>query len=295
MHKRLDIKISFRCNNHCSFCVQGNKRKIYNDMARSQIETILADSKDSYKEVIFTGGEPTIRFDIIDLVRYSKKLGYIVHIQSNGRMFRYKDFCKKMIEAGASLFTISVHGHNAELHDSHTGARGSFAQTICGIKHLLSSGRVVFTNTVITALNYRFLPKIALMLVGLGVVEYRFSFPHILGNALANHSWLIPQKKDIILYLKRGLEIGIRKKKMPKTEAIPYCFLSEYANCASEAIIPETKVFDIKPITNFNQWRREHGKLKGPKCEECKYFKICEGPWREYPEFFGWQEFKPVK
>jgi radical SAM protein with 4Fe4S-binding SPASM domain len=63
----------------------------------------------------------------------------------------------------------------------------------------------------------------------------------------------------------------------------------------AESLIPQTKVFDIKVNENFNRWRKEEGKLKGPRCKECKYFKCCEGPWREYPRLFGWEEFKPVK
>ena len=29
-------------------------------------------------------------------------------------------------------------------------------------------------------------------------------------------------------------------------------------------------------------------------CIKCKYNKICEGPWKKYPEIYGWDEFKPI-
>jgi len=294
MGKRIDIKITFRCNNRCKFCVQGSRREFCQDKAFYEIKTILRESKDNYEEVIFTGGEPTIRPDIIKLVECSKGLGYKVHIQSNGRMFAYKEFCKRMIRAGAETFTVSVHGSDARLHDSLTGVEGSFEQTLAGIKQLQSLGVTVFTNTVITALNYRFLPQVATMLVNLGIFEYRLSFPHILGRALTNRDWIVSRKREIAPYIKKALEIGINRKRAPMTEAIPYCFLEGYVHCASENYTPETKAFDTKLTVNFNRWRREEGKLKGPKCRECKYFQCCEGPWREYPEIFGWEEFAPV-
>ena len=49
-----------------------------------------------------------------------------------------------------------------------------------------------------------------------------------------------------------------------------------------------------KFIENYGDYRRNEGKTKGPRCRTCKYFKICEGPWREYPEIYGWKEFRPV-
>lgn len=293
--KRVVIKISFKCNNHCKFCVQGNKRESCQDKTFHDIKANLRESKDDYGEVIFTGGEPTIRPDIIKLVEYSKGLGYMVHIQTNGRMFAYKEFCKKIVKAGAESFTVSIHGHNGQLHDTLTGAEGSFEQTLSGIKHLQSLGVRVFTNTVITSLNYRFLPTIATMLVNLGIFEYRLTFPHILGSALANRDSIVPRKREIASYLKKALEIGINRKRAPMTEGMPYCFLDGHINCAHENYTPEARVFGTKLTEDFNRWRREEGKVKGPKCKKCKYFQSCEGPWREYPEIFGWEEFVPVK
>lgn len=292
---RIDIKVSFKCNNRCKFCVQGEKRDFCVDKSGQEIKAILKGSRGNFEEVVFTGGELTLRPDIIELVGYAKSLGYKVQLQSNGRMFFYKDFCVNIIKAGADMFAISIHGHNAALHDYLTGARGSFKQSTAGIKNILSLGRMVVTNTVINKKNYRFLPEIANFLVDLGVPQYQFAYPHILGNALKNINLMIPRKKEIMPYVKKGLKIGIERGRIVRTEAIPYCLLGEYRDCIAEQHIPETKVFDVKINENFNRWRKEEGKLKGPNCKKCRYFKCCEGPWREYPEIFGWGEFKPVK
>lgn len=295
MVKRIDIKITFKCNNHCVFCVLGDQKRNYSDRTGDEIKAILDSSRNEYGEVIFTGGEPTIRPDIIELVSFARGLGYSIQIQSNGRMFAYKDFCRRMIDAGVSHFAVSVHGHNAKLHDHLTGAKGSFRQTVTGISNLLSLGSSAVTNTVINKTNYKFLPEIAELLVELGVPQYQFSFPHILGSALANKNRILPRKSSVIKYVKKGLDIGIKNKRTVKTEAIPYCLLAGYEDCASEASIPETKVFSNKLTESFDHWRKEEGKLKGPRCKECRYFSRCEGPWREYPWIFGWDEFIPVK
>lgn len=292
--KRIDIKITFQCNNHCKFCVQGDERKFCADKSFDEIKLILKKSKKYCSEVIFTGGEPTIRQDIIELVGYAKKLGYIIQIQTNGRMFIYEDFCKKMINAGADKFAISIHGHNKELHDCLTSIKGSFQQSIMGISRLLWFNKIVVTNTVINKLNYRFLPKIAKFLINLGISQYQFSFPHILGFAFKNRHFILQRKKEIMPYVKKGIEIGIKKGATPKIEAIPYCCLKGCEYCLTDQDIPDTKIIDIRTTSNFTKWRKEEGKVKGVRCKECKYFFSCEGPWREYPQLYGWEEFQPV-
>ncbi|MCX5696213.1 MAG: radical SAM protein [Candidatus Omnitrophica bacterium] len=292
---RIDIKVSFKCNNHCKFCVQGDKRDFCPDKSDQEIKEILKKSRKAFGEVVFTGGELTLRPNIIGLVSFAKGLGYKVQLQTNGRMFVYKDFCRDIIKAGADMFAVSIHGHNARLHDYLTGARGSFQQSSAGIKNILSLGKMVVTNTVINQKNYRFLPEIADFLIDLGVPQYQFAYPHILGNALKNISFIVPRKKEIMPYVKKGLKIGIARGRIVRTEAIPYCLLGKYRDCIAEQHIPETKVFDVKINEDFSRWRKEEGKLKGPNCKKCRYFKCCEGPWREYPEIFGWNEFKPIK
>jgi len=292
---RIDVKVTFQCNNRCKFCVREYNERFRFDKSTKAIKMILRDSKAHYEEVIFTGGEPTIRLDIIELVSYAKKLGYKIQIQTNGRMFFYKNFCEEIISAGADTFAISIHGCNAKLHDYLTGIKGGFEQTTLGIKNLLSFGQTVLTNTVITETNYRFLPEISKFLINLGITQYQFAFPHISGRAFINKNRIIPRKNKIIPYLRKGIKIGIENKRVVRVEAIPYCFLKGYEECVSDRDIPDTKVFDANLVNSLNSWRKSEGKLKGPKCKECKYFQCCEGPWREYPELFGWKEFIPVR
>ena len=48
-------------------------------------------------------------------------------------------------------------------------------------------------------------------------------------------------------------------------------------------------------ISEFAKWRKEKGKLKFPQCRNCKFDSSCEGPWKEYPEKLGSDEFKPIE
>jgi len=257
----------------------------------------LQEARKDCAGVVFTGGEPTIREDIIDLIRYAKSLEFeIIQIQSNGRMFCYEKFCDAIIIAGANEFSPAIHGHTARLHDCLTTSEGSFEQSIAGIKNLKKRRQRVITNTVITKSNYRHLPQIAQILVYLEVDQYQFAFVHALGTAEENFESTVPRMSMIMPYVKKGLDVGIAAGKKVMTEAVPYCFMQGYEEYVAERIIPDTKIYDHNRITdNFTEVRRKEGKLKGPECRQCKHFQYCEGPWREYPEKFGWGEFNPVR
>lgn len=294
---RVDIKIGFRCNNHCKFCIQGNKRDIIPVKPEEEIQENLKQSfHQGVREVVFTGGEPTLHPNLLNLIRFTEGLGYKqIQIQTNGRLFAYLNFCKEVIAAGANEFGVSLHGHLAKTHDFLTSVPGSFNQVIQGIKNLKSLNQKIITNTVITTKNYKYLPEIAKLLIRLRVDQFQFAFIHIGGTVWENQSWIIPRKKDVIPYVKKGLEIGIKAGKKVMVEAIPPCLMEGYESYVSDVYIPRIRSYDAGyVIKDHTKYRLDEGKIKHPNCRKCCYFNTCEGPWREYPEIFGWDEFKPV-
>lgn len=295
--KRIDLKVGFKCNNLCYFCPQGHKRDIISERpTRELVAELVKARKHGVSQVVFTGGEPTLHRDIIYLVSESRRLGFSsIQLQTNARTLAYMSFLKQLSDAGATEIGPSIHGAVPDTHEKQTRANGSFSQTIMGIKNAVKLGLSVITNTVITTLNYKELPDIAKLLVNLGVNQYQFAFIHIVGTAWENKELLVPKKTQVIKYVHKGLDIGIKAKIKALTEAIPYCFMKGYEDCISEKIIPEGPVSDFNLyVENFGEYRRTEGKIKGPDCPKCKYFKVCEGPWKEYPQMFGWKEFKPV-
>jgi MoaA/NifB/PqqE/SkfB family radical SAM enzyme len=294
--KRADIKVGFLCNNNCRFCVQAHKKNC-GDKSTEHVKKDLEEARKACQEVVFTGGEPTIRKDIFELVSYAKQLGFkVIQIQTNGRMFAYKTFCRKMMDAGATEFSPALHGHIPELHDFLTGNKGSFNQTVQGIKNLKELGQMVITNTVVVKPNYRFLPQLAKLLVKLKVNQFQFAFVHPVGNAMKNYNSIVPVMGLASPYIYKGLQIGIDAGVKVMAEAMPYCMMQGYEEYVSEKFIPEMEVreFDYV-IEDYKKTRIEEGKMKFPQCNGCKYNGVCEGPWKEYPEKLGNSEFKPIK
>ncbi len=293
--KRLDMKVGFSCNNSCRFCAQGHNRSA-GDKTTTRIKNEMEDSRKRCSEIVFTGGEPTIRPDITGLVSYAKRLGYeIIQIQSNGRRFFYKEFCKEMIDAGANQFAPALHGHISELHDFLTRSKGSFIQTVNGIRNLKKLKQCVTTNTVVTKPNYRHIPDIARLLVSLDVDQFQFAFVHPVGNAYKYYDSMVPRISLAAPFIHAGIKVGINAGKSVMAEAMPFCLMRGYEDYVAELRIPDTEVVEMSLILkDYKKARIGFAKSKFEQCKRCKYMGSCEGPWKEYPEKRGSSEFVPV-
>lgn len=294
--KRLDLKVGYTCINDCLFCVVADKR-LRPDKTIDEIKHELISSyEEGKREVVFTGGEVAIRKDIFELVSFARNLGYLnIQIQTNGRRFSSLEFSIKMARSGMTEFGPALHGHNARIHDALTRRPGSWRQTVLGIYNVKKLKIRTLTNTVITQQNYRYLPEIASLLVKLNVDQFQFAFPHIMGNAFRYYRKVVPRVSQVIPLIKEALDVGIKAGVRVMVEAVPLCLLTDYERYASEFYLPPTQCKEVGyQIDDFEKVRKEEGKCKFSQCLECKWYRLCEGPWKEYPELFGEKEFKPV-
>lgn len=295
--KRLDLKVGFLCNNFCRFCVQGNKRSQFGEKPLARVQSELKKGfEDGLRSLVLTGGEPTVHKNFLEVVKAAKETGYeIIQIQSNGRTFSDEKFLDALIDAGATEFGPALHGHKAAIHDYLTRVPGSWKQTVKGMLNIKDRGYPVAANGVVTKPNYRYLSQLGALFVKLGVSQYQFAFVHALGQADSNFDSIVPRVSLAAPYIHKGLDVGIAAGLLVMVEAMPFCLMKGYEKCVSEFYIPEAAVFDANSyLEDFNKWREKEGKVKFEKCKNCKYFKICEGPWREYPEKRGDSEFVPV-
>ncbi len=294
--KRVDVKLGFSCNNRCRFCVQGDKRRRFRDLTTEQAKARLEEARRHSDAVVLTGGEVTIRPDIVELVAHARRLGFrTIQIQTNGRMLAYSKLCEQLVAAGASEFSPALHGHIPDLHDFLTRSPGSFQQTVAGIRNLARLGVPIVTNTVVVRPNFRHLREVARLLVQLGVSQYQFAFVHALGTAARYFEAMVPRMGLVAPHVRAGLEVGRRAGVSAVTEAVPPCLLPGYEEHMAEWFLPDAAIFDAASILDsYERYRVTEGKAKGPRCRECAWDAVCEGVWREYPERFGWSEFVPV-
>jgi molybdenum cofactor biosynthesis enzyme MoaA len=295
--RKLDLKVGFSCNNMCRHCVQGKKRYTKGDKTPDEVSRELREASGlGMGSLVFTGGEPTIRKDIIEQVALARELGYTtIQIQTNGRMFASRDFTKAMVDAGMTEFSPALNGHVPELHDFLSSVPGSWKQTVQGIKNVREYDVNIVTNTVVSKPNYRFMKRIAALLVKLGVDQYQLAFVHPAGRSWTNFDSIVPYVSLAAPYIHRGLQVGIDAGLKVMAEAMPFCHMKGYEACVSELHMPPADVYETDfRVEKWEEWRVNEGKWKGESCRECAFYDVCEGPWKEYVEKRGSWELVPV-
>ncbi len=293
---RADLKVGFACNNRCVFCAQGDKRSDCPTLPLAELVRRLELVPDRPRGLVLTGGEPTAHKALLPLVRAARALGFDpIQIQTNGRMLAYRRVVDQLLAAGAREFSPSLHGSTAALHEGLTRAPGSFAETVQGIGHAVAVGATVVTNSVITRSNVDDLPALVALLAALGVRQAQLAFVHPVGTAAVEFDTVVPRLPTVVAPLRAAREVARAASLRLFTEAVPYCFLRGMEELAVEDHIPETTVIDLDGrVGDHSAWREAEGKAHGPPCAGCARRATCEGPWREYPARFGWDEFAAV-
>ncbi|MDD5653574.1 MAG: radical SAM protein, partial [Candidatus Omnitrophica bacterium] len=206
---RLDINLGYICNNNCLFCYfLGRKKECVNIDGKKARDIMLQAKRSGIKVFEVTGGEPALRKDIVELVSFaSGKLGIKdITVITNGSRFSDENFVSEMKNAGMNDVLISIHGANAEIHDTLTQNKGSFENAIRAIKNIVSQGISCRSNTVITSVNYKQVPEIAGLMHNLGVKQLNFILFAPLDDARAMQKQLWVKYSDAISYLRVAID-----------------------------------------------------------------------------------------
>ncbi|MFH1234302.1 MAG: radical SAM protein [Candidatus Diapherotrites archaeon] len=300
--KKTALLLGYKCNNNCRFCYCGDKRDLPS-MGTAEAKKQLGLAKKRGSDYVdFLGGEPTIRKDLQELVKYAGTLGFkTISITTNGRMLSNRDFAKSLLEAGLNSIVFSINGPNAEIHDYLSGVQGAFGQAIQGMKNVRSlPGKVyICTNTTITKPNIKFLPEIAELSASLGANAMEFIFPHPKGNAWTNFEEMVPMLEELIGVAPKTIEVGKKHGILHCWfRYVPLCYLygcwDFVSETASQGKLEEQHIGPEFQDLEVEKNRALHGRVKGPQCRGCKYSNSCEGIFREYVEKRGFQELVPI-
>ncbi|MEM7607948.1 MAG: radical SAM protein, partial [Myxococcota bacterium] len=84
----LDVALLYDCNLACDYCTITEAMRLRSMPTRDVAMAMERARRDGYRAISFTGGEPTIRRDLLPLIRAAKKLGFEwIKVQSNGLLF----------------------------------------------------------------------------------------------------------------------------------------------------------------------------------------------------------------
>jgi radical SAM protein with 4Fe4S-binding SPASM domain len=166
---RMDLAITYRCNNDCPHCYNGRPRE-YPELESASWKQILDRLWAlGVPHIVFTGGEPTLRQDLPELIAHAEANGQITGLNTNARRLRDPAYVKQLVDAGLDHVQITVESCDESIHDKMVAARGAFRQTIEGLKNVLASPLYVMTNTTMLQTNVRSIPRTLDFLAEIGV------------------------------------------------------------------------------------------------------------------------------
>jgi radical SAM protein with 4Fe4S-binding SPASM domain len=164
---RADLALTYQCNNKCSFCYVGD-RKI-EELSSGSWNKILDELwKIGIPSVIFTGGEPTLRKDLVELVGNAKE--FVTGLITNGRNLS-PELCNELYKAQLDYVQVSIESADKNIHDKMVGVEGAWQETVSGIKHAVKSKIIVTTNTTLTQLNITAFKDTIKLIQSLGVTN----------------------------------------------------------------------------------------------------------------------------
>lgn len=124
----ISLAVSETCFFRCKHCDIWKLKRQSDWMSTKQIKAVLRKIYNWMGNctVAFSGGEPFLNPDFIDIVQYANKLGLNTHVNTNGFLLN-EEIVKKVIDAGIKSLHVSIDGVG-KTHDQSRGKKGAFAK-----------------------------------------------------------------------------------------------------------------------------------------------------------------------
>lgn len=166
---RMDLALTYRCNENCSHCYNARPRTHPEIETRAWQEIINRLWDIGIPHICFTGGEATLRDDLPDLVAHAEAQGQITGLLTNGRRLSDYGYAKELEVAGLDHVQITIESARLKIHDEMVRANGAWQDTVAGIRNALDLGLFVMTNTTLLQANAYHIEETIEFLAELGV------------------------------------------------------------------------------------------------------------------------------
>jgi MoaA/NifB/PqqE/SkfB family radical SAM enzyme len=150
---RMDLALTFKCQNNCVHCYAGGPHETAELSTSQWKEVIDRLSQIGIFILTFTGGEPTLREDLSELLQYTQNKGMVTGLITNGRKLKDIEYVKTLEKVGLDFVQVTLESHQPKVHDLMTAAEGSWKETVAGIKNAVQSQIYVTTNTTLSKYN----------------------------------------------------------------------------------------------------------------------------------------------
>ncbi|OGL42841.1 MAG: hypothetical protein A2042_04040 [Candidatus Schekmanbacteria bacterium GWA2_38_11] len=294
------LRVGLTCNVNCVFCNIPMESNVYparlglNEL-KKEIDKI--SKKDPRPKISITGGEPTVRADLIKIIEYLKKRKTkIIELQTNAILLSDDNLVKKIKKAGLNKAFVSLHSHLPELHDLLIMQKGGFEKCVHGINNLLTHNIQVTLNPVVTSLTYKHLPGyigfIHTNLPKISSISLSVVQPN--GRAMI-YKKIVPRYSLIGPYIKKALGLADKFNIVVNNPfcGLPLCIGEWHKRpnrCLehNESIVNKDKLLSSRP-------KELSEKMKPRQCKYCQFNDSCNGVWYNYAKIYPISDLKPIR
>lgn len=169
---RMDLALTYRCNNACHHCYVARPPH-HPEMSTSEWRAVIDRVWNAgIPHICFTGGEPTLRADLVELVAYAENKGLVTGLLTNGRRLADAFYVQLLVKAGLDHVQITLESHDPAIHDAMVAAPGAWQETVQGIRNALAARLYTTTNTTLTRHNVPTISQTVAFIADLGVPTF---------------------------------------------------------------------------------------------------------------------------
>jgi radical SAM protein with 4Fe4S-binding SPASM domain len=169
--------VTLKCNLKCAHCyINAAETELPDELSTDAAKMLIHQITEvSRPLLILSGGEPLMRDDIYEIIRYGADRGLRMGMGSNGMLID-DEATKKLEDAGMGTVAISLDSNIPEHHDDFRGVKGCWQHAVDAIKSLKKSKIEVQVNTTVTLQNYDEVDDIMALAEELGVDNFHLFF-----------------------------------------------------------------------------------------------------------------------
>ncbi len=164
------------CNMYCAHCYRDAGARLEDELSTGEAKKMLGEiARAGFKIMIFSGGEPLLRPDILELVRHAAGLGLRPVFGTNGTLIT-EEKALALKAAGALGMGISLDSLDEKKHDSFRSFPGAWAGAVRGMEACKKAGLPFQIHTTVMDWNAPELEAMTNFAVEKGAVAHHFFF-----------------------------------------------------------------------------------------------------------------------